>query len=168
MMFPYTIIFYASYIGKKVTLFLITILGVSNLDFFHLIIPPLCISSSLKAINTLFFDYITALSPIIMTILVYALIERNCRVVDIASVPLRKVYHCFQGRWDPKQSLLSTFATFLLLSYSKLLFVSCNFLMTVQSYNSTDGPLPNSSVLLYDPNIHYFTSEHILSPLYQH
>ena len=127
------------YIGKKVTLLLITILGVSNLDFFRLVIPPLCMSSSLKAIDTLFFDYITALYPILMTILVYALIElhaRNSRVVAIASVPLRILYHCFHGRWDPKQSILSTFATFLLLSYSKILFALCNFLIAVQSYNS--------------------------------
>ena len=152
------------YIGKKVTLLLITILGVSNLDFFRLVIPPLCISSSLKAINTLIIDYITALYPILMTILVYALIElhaHNCRVVAIMSMPLQKLYHCFNGRWDPKQSILSTFATFLLLSYSKLLFVSCNFLISVRSYNSTGDLVPNSTVLLYDPNIPYFKFEHI-------
>ena len=112
-----------------------------------------------------FFDYITALYPILLTILVYALIElhaRNCRVVAIASMPLRQLYHYFDGRWDPKQSILSTFATFLLLSYSKILFASCNFLIAVQSYNSTGDQVPNSTILLYDPNIHYFTSEHII------
>ena len=98
-----------------------------------------------------------------MTILVYALIElhdHNCRVVAMLSMPLRKLYLHFHGRWDPKQSILSTFATFLLLSYSKLLFVSCNFLITMQSYNSTGDQVPNSDVLLYDPSIRYFKSEH--------
>ena len=152
------------YVGKKVTLLLITILGVSNLDFFRLVIPPLCISSSLKAIDTLFFDYITALYPILIIILVYVLIElhaHNCWFVAMLSMPLCKLFSYFHGRWDPKQSILSTFATFLLLSYSKLLFVSCNFLIAVQSYNSTGDLIPNSTVLLYDPNIPYFKSEHI-------
>ena len=114
------------YIGDKVTVIIITILGLSNLDFLRLIIPPLCISSSLKAIDTLFFDYIVALYPILMTMLVYALIElhdHNCRIVIVLSLPLQKLNHYFHGRWNPKQSILSTLATFLLLSYSKLLLM---------------------------------------------
>ena len=152
------------YFGNKVTTLVITILGMSNLDFLRLVIPPLCISSSLRAINTLFFDYIIALYPIFITVCVYALIElhdRNCKVIAFVSLPLRKLYlYFFHGRWDPKQSILSTFATFLLLSYSKLLFVSCNFLLAVQSYNSTGDLIPDSTVLLYDPNIVFFRSQH--------
>ena len=89
------------YIGKVANIVIITILGVSNLDFFRLIIPPLCISSSLEAVNTLLFDCIVALYPILMTILVYALIELhacNCRVVVIVSMPLQKLYRYFPGR----------------------------------------------------------------------
>ena len=153
------------FIGKKASLLLITSLGILNLDFFRLIIPPLCISSSLKRIDTLFFDYIIALYPILITVLLCALIElhdHNCKVVVIASIPLRRLYHCFHTRWDPKRSTLSTFATFLLMSYSKLLFVSCNFLIAVQSYtcSSTGEVMSNSTVLLYDPNIQYFKSHH--------
>ena len=135
----------------------------SNLDFLRQIIPPMCISTSLTVMNSLFFDYIIALYPILITVLVYVLIElhdHNCKVVTILSMPLRKLYYYFLGRWDPKQSILSTFATFLLLSYSKLLFVSCNFLFAVQSYNSTGGLIPKSTVLLYDPNIPFFQSKH--------
>ena len=151
------------YVGKRVTIALITILGTSNLDFLRLIIPPLCISTSLTAIDTLFFDYIIALYPILITVLVYALIElhdHNYKIVVILSLPLRLLFHYFGGRWDPKQSILSTLATFLLLSYSKLLFVSCNFLFAVQSYNSTGDLIPDSTVLLYDPSVPYFHSQH--------
>ena len=151
------------FIGNKVRILLITILGVSNLDFLRLVIPPLCVSTSLRAINTFFFDYIIALYPILMTVLLYILIklhDRNCKIVVILSLPIRNLYchHC--GRWDPKQSILSTFATFLLLSYSKLLFVSCNFLFAVQSYSSSGHLIPNSTVLLYDPTVSFFHSQH--------
>ena len=152
------------YVDKRVNTALITILGVSNLDYFRLIIPPLCISSSLEVIDTLFFDYITALYPILITMLVYALIElydHNFKIVIVLSLPLRKLYHYFHGRWNPKQSILSTFATFLLLSYSKLLFVSCSFLVAVQSYNITGDLVPDSTVLLHDPSVPYFKSKHI-------
>ena len=49
------------YVGKKVTTLTITILDMTNLDFLHLTIPSLCISTSLKAIDTLFIDYIIAI-----------------------------------------------------------------------------------------------------------
>ena len=152
------------YAGKRVKTALITILDVSNLDFFRLVIPPLCISSSIGAINTLFFDYILALYPILMTIVVYTLIELhdcNCKIIVVLSLPIRKLYHYLKGRWHPKQSILSTFATFLLLSYSKLLFVSCNFLFTVRSYNSSGDLVSDNTVLLYDPTIPYFKFKHI-------
>ena len=151
------------YVGKRGNIFLLTMLGMTNLDFLRLVIPPLCISTSLTAIHTLLFDYIIALYPILMTILVYALIEfhdRNCKIIICLSYPLKKLCRCCHGWWNPRRSILSTFATFLLLSYSKLLFVSCNFLLAVQSYNSTGNVIPNSTILLYDPNIPFFQSEH--------
>ena len=107
------------------------------------------------------FDYIIALYPILITVFIYALIEmhdRNYKIIVGLSLPLRKL-HC-HDKWDPKQSILSTFATFLLLSYSKLLFVSCSFLFAVQSYNSAGGPIPDSTILLYDPNTDLFHSQH--------
>ena len=152
------------YTGKKVSIVIFTILGVSNLDFLRLVIPPLCISTSLKAIDILYFDYITALYPILMTVIAYILIklhDNNCKLVVLFSFPIRIVYSYFQEKWNPKKSIVSTFATFILLSYSKLLFVSCKFLFAVQSYNSTGDIIPNATVLLYDPNIRFFQSEHI-------
>ena len=47
--------------GNSVIVCLITLLGVCNLDFFRLIFPHVCISTSTKAINILLFDYIIAL-----------------------------------------------------------------------------------------------------------
>ena len=89
--------------------------------------------------------------------------DHNCKIVVILSLPLRKFHRCCQGRWDPKQYIyiLSTFATFLLLSYSKLLSVSCNFLFAIKSYNSTGDLVPDSTVLPYDPNIPYFKPKHV-------
>ena len=89
------------------------------------------------------------------------LYDRNCKAVVALSKPLRKIYGHLNVRCDPKQSILSTFATFLLLSYSKLLFVSSNFLYAIQLYNNTGDLVPNSTVLLFDPSILFFHSQHI-------
>ena len=88
------------FIGEKVTIAILTILGVTNLDFFHMVIPPLCVSTSVKAIDTLFFDYIVALYPILITVVVYLFIElhdHGCRVIIILSHPLRRINHTFRG-----------------------------------------------------------------------
>ena len=116
----------------------------------------------MKQVDVLFFDYIIALYPILMTVVVYVLIElhdRDCRVVVILSTPLRRMNRCFRGL-NLKQSIVNAFTTFLLLSYSKLLFVSSKFLFAVQSYNTKGGLIPNSTVLLYDPTILFFKPKH--------
>ena len=147
--------------GKGGTKVVLLLLGLSNLDFFNVVIPPFCISSSVKRVDTYLIDYIIALFPLMMTVCVYLLIElhdRNYRIVVILGYPLRRINRCFP---NCKQSIINAFVTFLLLSYSKLLFVSCKFLMAVQSYNDNGELIPNSTVLLYDPNIFFFKSNHI-------
>ena len=44
--------------GQKLASLILALLGVWNLDFLHFVIPPLCVSTSLKLINILLFDYI--------------------------------------------------------------------------------------------------------------
>ena len=139
----------------------LTLASVLNLDFFHFLIPPLCISPSLKSVHTLLFDYIIAVYPIIVTVIIYVAIklyDRNCRIVVLLSSPFRLLWY---RNWRPKETILNTCATFLLLSYSKFLFVSLSLLFHVHALSCKGAVIPNSSVLLYDPSIKFFHSEHI-------
>ena len=155
--------FYAKAIcftGRQFTTFILTILGIVNLDFFRLLIPPLCISASLKSINVLLLDYIIAVYPIILTIILYIGLEVRDRygITVHLTIPLK----ChLQRNWNPRETLLSTCATFLLLSYSKFLFVSFSLFFKVQIYNCKGEVIPNSAVLLFDPQIKFLHSEHI-------
>ena len=148
--------------SKGFITFLVTLLGVLNLDFFRSIIPPLCITPSLKSINVHLFDYIIAVHPIILTVFIYIGIELNDRNYRIIFCP-RTCLKCFGNRnWNPKETILNTCATFLLFSYSKFLFVSFNLLFSVQKYNCSGEIIPNTTaVLLIDPTIRSFHSEHI-------
>ena len=152
------------FIGTSGTLVTLTILGVGNLDFFRLIIPPFCISPSIRSINVLLFEYITVIYPILLTLFVFLCIhlhDEDYKLIVCISTPIRKLFHLVYKDWNPKQSLFSTFATFFLLSYSKVLFVSINLLFAVESYDIHGQPIPNSTVMLYDPSIKFFSSEHI-------
>jgi hypothetical protein len=148
------------FIGQTFTTVVITTLGVFNLDFFHKVIPPLCISPSFKAINILIFDYIIASYPLLLTLFIYVCIEICDRyhVTTFSSCQnLIKVCH---PSWNPKRTILATFATFLLLSYSKFLFTSLHVLLASRSYNSR-GESVSSPHLFYDPTITFLHSEHI-------
>ena len=74
------------------------------------------------------------------------------------SSPVRRCFKTIHTTWDPKRTILNTFATFFLLSYSKFFFVSLNFFLAFHSYNSKGEPI--STVLIYDPKIRLFHSEH--------
>lgn len=151
--------------GQKFAVMVLTIFGVLNLDFFNFLIPPLCIHPSARPIDVLLLDYVIAISPFIFTVFCYLCItlhDRNCHngVLYFLSSPLKR---CFQlhTNWNPKETILNTFATFLLCGYTKLLFVSVNLLVGVRSYNSLGEAVPNSTVLLYDPTIRFLHSKHI-------
>ena len=150
------------YIGHTFTVIIVTSLGVFNLDFFHTLIPPLCVSPSFKSINVLLFDYIIASYPLFLTMLIYLSIEVHDRKQTLFWRYLpRNCFKMFHTSWNPKRTILNTFATFLLLSYSKLLFTSIRLLLAFQSHNIYGEKVLSSSLLLYDPTIRFFHNEHV-------
>ena len=152
------------FLDPNLTIVILTFFGVWNLDFLRFVIPPLCISKSFKSIDSLLFDHIIALYPIALTLFIYVSIElhdRNFWIVAYLTIPVKKLFKLLHVDWNPKTTILNTCATFLLLAYSKLLFVSINLLIAVHSFNSSGEMIPNSTVLLYDPAVRFFHSEHI-------
>ena len=115
----------------------------------------------MKSVHILLFDYILAVYPIIVTAVIYVAIElhdRNCRIIVVLSAPLKLIW-C--RNWRPKETILNTCATFLLLAYSKFLFVSISLLFHINTHNCKGEVISNSSVLLYDPSVSFLHSEHI-------
>ena len=108
-----------------------TILGIWNLDYFRLVLPPLCVSSSLKAIHCVLFQYILAIYPLLFTGIIYFCIDRQRFVI---CSPLIKCLNKFCKSWDPKRTILHTFATVSLLSHTKLLFISLSLLLAEIPY----------------------------------
>ena len=99
-----------------------------------------------------------ALYPFALTALILCTIElhdRNCRVLAYLSAPLKRFY---RNNWNAKERVLNACVTFLLLAYSKLLFVSFSLLIAVSSYNCKGEIIPNSTVLLFDPTVKYIFS----------
>ena len=154
--------YYVQYfLGQKANAIITTILGISNLDYFRFVLPPLCISSSLKAVDCVLFQYILAIYPLLFTGVAYFCIDHQGFVICCS--PFKKCLSkvCKTMSWDPKRTILHTFATFFLLSYTKLLFTSFSLLLAVHSYNDTGQRVSKSTVLLFDPSIRFLHSEHV-------
>ena len=150
-------------VGRLPMKILFTVLAIANLDFFHMVLPALCISTRMKTIDVLIFDYAIAIVPLLFTILVFLCIElydRKFRLIVLLSYPVRCLTR-FRSTWNPRKTILATFASFFLLSYSKFMFVSIKLLLAFYSYNSKGEPIADSAKLLLDPAIKPFHSEHI-------
>jgi len=101
--------------------------GFWNLDYFRYLIPPFCLSQGLKNIHVLALQYVSAFYPLLLIALTYACVElhgHNFRPIVWLWKPFHRCCVNVRRRWDTKASLIDVFAAFLVLSYSKLLFVS--------------------------------------------
>ena len=140
-----------------------TFYGMWNLDFFRFFIPPFCISSDMNTLHTLALEYVVAIYPLLLTVVIYLCIEmydNGVRVVVCVWRPFHVCFARFRRKWDPKGSVINTFATFLLLSYSKLLTVSYTLLGVNKLYNNR-GERVGPVVLYLDASIEYFSRQHL-------
>ena len=141
---------------------LLVMCGIWSLDFFRFVVPPFCVSSSIKTVHALALEYLVAFYPILLILITHVCIklhDNNCRPVIWLWKPFHRHFVHFRRRWDSKASIINAFTTFLLLSFSKILFVSFTLLYTFHvQYNY--GDIPSKCVLYYDPTVECFTLEY--------
>ena len=144
---------------------ILTCYGLWNLDFFRYLIPPFCVSQSLTNIHVLALQYVSAFYPLLLIALTYTCVElhgHNFKPIVWLWKPFHRCFVYARRRWDSKASIIDVFATFLLLSYSKLLFVSCFLLQGTEIYNADGELVPGTShVLLFDATVQFLSKEHL-------
>ena len=137
-------------------------LSVWNLDFFRFAYTPFCLHPNASTLQILSLDYITAVYPLLLIILTYTLVTlhyQNCRLVVWLWKPFLRCCIHFQRQWDIQNSLVDAFATFLLLSYVKLLSVSIDILAPTVLFDSRSERQP--IMLYYDGTVEYLSKEHL-------
>ena len=156
------------YIENKVTGFpyvalqvLLVLCGIWSLDFFRSVIPPFCVSSNIKTVHALVLEYIVAFYPIFLILLTYVCIklhDNNFRPVVWLWKPFHRYFVHFRRSWDSKASIISAFTTFLLLSFSKILFVSFTLLYTFSIHHNAHAQ--KKCTMYYDPTLECHTLEY--------
>ena len=132
-----------------------------NLDFIRSVIPPFCLSDKISDLHLLALQYLPALYPLLLITVTYSLIElhdKNVRVVVYLWRPFHRCFAPLRGRWNPKASIISSFATFLTLAYNKLIVASFGLLNRAKI---TDIRGNSSQYLMVAPTVPYFGNEHL-------
>ena len=139
---------------------LATVYGIWSLDFFRVVIPPICLP--LNTMHIIALDYLVAVYPLFMLMCVYILLtahDRGCRLVVRLWRPFLWCTTRLRQSWNIRHSIIDAFATFLLLSYIKLLNTSCNLLLYTSIHN--DRGLLIGHFLYYDATMKFLGSQHM-------
>ena len=145
---------------------LTTFYGIWNLDFFRHVLPPFCVSPSIKAIHITFLYCVSALYPlclIALTALCIKLHSNNNLVIAWLWKALNRLI-CFRrlsSNQDAKNTIVDVFATFIFLSYAKMLFVCIGTLSLERRYTLNNSLLQTSFYARSDSSIEYFSVEHL-------
>ena len=137
-----------------------TMYGIWNLDFFRTVLPPICLK--VTTLQALALDYSIAVYPlvlIVITCVLFTLHDRGYRPITLLWRPFNKFFAGFTRQWNFKTSIIDVFATFILLSYVKLLSVSFDLLIPTRVFNS-DG-LSEGLYLYYDASIKFLGEDHL-------
>ena len=154
---------------KSLAKVLLTILGIWNLDFFRYIYPPFCISTHFSTLQVLAFEYIIAFYPLLLIIITYICIELydNYRVIVLMWKPfswclshIKK--HLPVNLESVKSNIINSFASFLVFSYSKILFTCYSFIGYTRVFqrNSSHPNMTNSYYSMYNASMPYLGPRH--------
>ena len=141
---------------------LYTVYGFWNLDFFRYVIPSFCVSEYLTPIQVVALEYVVAFYPLLLIVTTFICVElhaRDCRLIVLLWRPFsRCLAFVLKGR-ELNFSFVHAFSSFLLLSYSKILFVSLKLLSATRLFDSKGRVGP--TMVYYDASIGYFGSTHL-------
>ena len=142
-------------------MYVATLYGPWNLDFFRALYKPTCISPSITATQSYAIEGAIGLYPLVFLVVLYSFVtlrDRGCRVIVKIWKPFHFLLSRFHSKLNLKTSLIDTFATFLLLSYIKIGFAAFYVLVPTPVW-SPDGSY--RLAMYMDPSVAYFGSSNI-------
>ena len=145
--------------------------GILNLDFHYIFkfnkLSQVCLGPSTKGVHILMLKYLEAFSPLLLVLAVSLCIyihSKNCKLLVISWKCILKIFPaCLKMPTKDTSSkrLCNAFIAFFVLAYSKILYVSLNFLIPNKTYEIIGTTITEHWSLYFDPTIKYFGREHI-------
>ncbi len=133
------------------------------LDFFTWLIPQACFHRDLDMLGAVALGYVSAFYPFVLILLTFLLVRlRDCNFKPVTVVwkPYQRLKRMAHKYIDLRQSLLHTFSSFIVLSYSKLALVSFSLLFPTDIYNAS-GVKVFQNRWYHDAEIQLFDQQHV-------
>ena len=123
--------------------------GMWNLDFIRYSLPPFCISDKLHLAHITLLGYVSVIYPLFLIAFTWVLIELHARNYRPIMWLLRPFHRCcvnLRRGWDNRSDIISVFASFMLLSYSKLIYQSILLINCPALLKASSGKLHSENV----------------------
>ena len=141
--------------------YLISAYGVWNLDFFRPFLADICLEETLTTVEAVGLEYLVPLYVILLTIITFAMLElhgHGFKPIVWLWKPFVVCFSKWNRHWSIRDSFIHTIATFLLLSYTKLLVVSIRILNGAIVYDINGKKV--GLVPYLSPTQDYFIGDH--------
>ena len=140
--------------------------GIWNLDFFRILIPPFCVSPHIKPIHVTFLNFISAVYPLCLIVISWIFIHlysRSFKPIVWLRNRILNFLNSLKINLNATNTIIDVFATFFLLSFAKLVYVSLRSLYFRSSLNLmiTNISLQQKLHIKSDPTVEYFGTEHL-------
>jgi hypothetical protein len=133
-----------------------------NLDALRLVIPPFCLHPKVTILHILGLDYIIGVYPLFLVFLTHMAVKMHARFPAVEKMwrPPNRMLVRVRREWDTHGTLPQALATFMILSYAKILNVSIDLLTPVFLKNIEGETLPQSYLYL-NGEILFFGRQHL-------
>ena len=141
----------------------VTLINIWNLDFLVVIYKPFCLHPNMTVLHTLTLNYLIALYPLVLLLVVFLLVKmhsRNVKLVVMLWKPFQAILRPCLRNLAIHTSLIESFATLFFLSAMKIQSVSVDLLTPTPLY-FVNGTKSRNMYLYFARDVEYFGSEHI-------
>ena len=169
ILYSNAIILFIHFIGENqsYTTVLAIFYGIWSLDFFRYAIPPFCVSPNLEIIYVIYLQSVSTIFPLILIAITWICIKLHSRDYKIVIWPWQKlnrlIFKHINVKWNSSRTIVDAFATFFLLSFSKVTLILFLPLSPLRIYNLNNINL-SSSVTIHssrDPSVDFISKEHL-------
>ena len=156
---------HGAYALMSFTIDLYSIWSLDNYRIYHSFTRshPLCLGENLRVIDVLALHYLSAVYPFALIVVAYFVIKlraRNCLVFVCLWKPLCLLCARFSQTWKAQTSVVDAFATFIILSYVKLVRISL-LLVTFTDVIILQNGRVAKRVSNYDPTVDFLSAQHM-------
>ena len=146
--------YHVSYCAQFSVDLIIAIFAIWNLDFFRSFYEPVCLYPDLNYQQVLLLEYAIGVYPLFLILLTYILVKLhdNFTIVIWLWKPFHRCLAVFRRQWNIRSYLVHALATFIVLSYVKILNTSFEFLIPSHVYDMDRKSL-NKAYWYYDGRV---------------